>query len=352
MNLVRSLSVALLGLTFVLPAFAEDFPVAEIRNGEIQAKIYLPNARDGFYRTTRFDWSGAIASLQYKGHEYYGVWWGSIDPDVYDLDITGPEVVNAPFTAMVGPAEEFGTNGAALGWEEAAPGGTFIKFGVGVLRKPNNSDRYDHSKPYEIVDPGNWMTKKTRDSVEFTQTLTDPSSGYGYMYRKVVRLVKGRPQMVIEHSLRNTGKKQIVSTVYNHNFLTLDKQPPGPDFVLTFPFELQAAGGRPLNPELGEIRGNQIRYRKVLEKTDRLSGRFSGFSDKASDYDIRVESTKVGAGYRVTADRPMSNLVLWSIRTTLCIEPYNAMTIDPGKEFTWNLTYDYYTLDKRSDSGR
>ncbi|MGE0406312.1 MAG: hypothetical protein AB7O65_08435 [Candidatus Korobacteraceae bacterium] len=346
MNLVRSVAVALLGLAFTFPAFAEDFPVAEITNGEIRAKIYLPDARNGFYRATRFEWSGAIGSLQYKGHEYYGPWWGKIDPEMYNFSAKGPEVISAPFTAMVGPAEEFGTNGAALGWEEAAPGGTFIKIGVGVLRKPNNSDRYDRSKPYEIVDGGKWTVKKNRDSIEFTHSLSDPPSGYGYFYRKVVRLAKGKPQMAIEHSLRNTGKKQIVSTVYNHNFLTLDKQPPGPDFVLTFPFDVQT-GPRPLNPELGEVRGNQIRYRKVLENDDQLSGRITGFSDKASDYDIRVENTKVGAGYRVTADRPLTNVALWSIRTVLCIEPYNSMTIDPAEEFTWNLTYDYYTLDKK-----
>ena len=38
--------------------------------------------------------------------------------------------------------------------------------------------------------------------------------------------------MVMSHQLRNTGKRSIVSSVYNHNFLVLDGQPPGPDFVI------------------------------------------------------------------------------------------------------------------------
>src|SRR5439155_2547549 len=54
------------------------------------------------------------------------------------------------------------------------------------------------------------------DSVRFTQELTDPSSGYGYIYRKTVRLVEGKPEMVLEHSLRNTGRRTIQSAVYNH----------------------------------------------------------------------------------------------------------------------------------------
>ena len=48
--------------------------------------------------------------------------------------------------------------------------------------------------------------------------------------------------------------------------------------------------------------------------------------------------------YRVTSDRPMASLGLWSIRTNLSVEPFTAMKIEPGKEFTWNLTYDYYTV--------
>jgi hypothetical protein len=342
MRILRTIAIALLGVAIASPAWAQNFPSAEITNGEIHATIYLPDAKNGFYRSTRFDWSGAIGSLEYKGHNYYGPWFARTDPDVYNFTTETPEVISAPFTAMVGLAEEYSTAGKGLGWDEAKPGGTFVKIGVGVLRKPNNEDRYDHSKPYEIVDGGKWTVKKTRDSVEFTHTLNDPADGYGYVYHKVIRLIAGKPELVIEHSLRNTGTKQIASTTYNHNFLVLDQQPPSPDFVLTFPFEPKPV--RPLNPALGEVRGNQITWVKTLEKTDQMSGRFTGFSDNASDYDIRVENRKLGAGVHIRGDQPLTNLALWSIRTVLAIEPYNSMTIDPGKEFSWKLTYDYYTL--------
>jgi hypothetical protein len=41
------------------------FPEATISNGQITAKIHLPDPRRGFYRSTRFDWSGMIASLEF-----------------------------------------------------------------------------------------------------------------------------------------------------------------------------------------------------------------------------------------------------------------------------------------------
>ncbi len=54
---------------------AADPPEAGISNGSIDAKLYLPDADRGYYRGTRFDWSGVIPSLRYKGHEYFGQWF-------------------------------------------------------------------------------------------------------------------------------------------------------------------------------------------------------------------------------------------------------------------------------------
>jgi hypothetical protein len=339
-------------------------PSAEISNGQIKATIYLPDPVNGFYRSTRFDWSGAIGRLEYKGHNFYGPWFYRTDPAVYDLGYDDKGVVSAPFTAMVGPSEEFGTDGAALGFAEAKPGETFVKIGVGVLRKPlageppapppppargnapavgrGGPDRYDHSRTYTLVDPGKWTVKKKADSIEFTQELTDAADGYGYVYQKVIRLVPGKPQIVIEHRLRNTGKKPIQSTVYNHNFFVLDNEGPSQDFTITVPFQIESP--RPPTAGLLEVRGNQLVYVKTLVNEERATATIRGFGDTAKDYDIRVENKKLGAGYRVTGDRPLSNIAVWSIRTVNAVEPYISMSIEPGKDFTWKLDYEYYTL--------
>src|SRR5262249_16369868 len=216
---------------------AAEFPSAEIRNNEIRAKLYLPDAKQGFYRSTRFDWSGVVASLEYKGHNYYGPWFKKIT-DVYDFGYDGDDVVSAPFTAMIGPGEEYQTNGKALGFDEAKPGGTFIKIGVGVLKKPDDS-KYDHSKTYEIVHGAKWTVEKGKDYVHFTHELSDPQTHYAYSYTKTLRLTPGKPQLVIEHTLKNTGSRAIQTNMYNHNFLVLDHQPPGPDFSITFAHDVQ-----------------------------------------------------------------------------------------------------------------
>jgi len=116
MCVFKTLAFTLLGLATSAYCIAQDYPSAEISNGQIRAKVYLPDARNGFYRSTRFDWSGAIGSFEYQGHNYYGPWFASTDPKVWDLTTETPEVISAPFTAMVGPAEEFNTSDTALGW--------------------------------------------------------------------------------------------------------------------------------------------------------------------------------------------------------------------------------------------
>jgi len=205
-------------------------------------------------------------------------------------------------------------------------------------------DRYDHSRVYAIVDPGKWTIKKSKDSVEFTHVLTDEADGYGYIYRKTVRLVPGKPQMILEHSLKNTGTKPIRTTVYNHNFLVLDNEGPSKDLTITVPFQIESP--RPPTPGLLEARGNQLTYLKTLTGTERGTATIRGFGETAKDYDIRVENKKLGAGYHVVGDRPLSNIAVWSIRTVNAVEPYSSMSIEPGQDYTWNLTYDYYTTDK------
>jgi len=317
----------LLCLASGLALSAAEFPDAQISNGSIKAKLYLPDAQKGYYQATRFDWSGVISSLEYRGHNYFGVWFPKYDPKLHD--------------AITGPVEEFRTGESALGYNDAKVGETFIRIGVGLLRKPEEP-RFQQFKTYEIADNGKWTVHTHPDSVEFIQDLTDKSSGYGYQYRKVVRLEKNQPRMLIEHSLKNTGKKLIETNVYNHGFFVIDGQPSGPDFAVTFPFEPKAMQDL---RGLAETRGKELTYLKELEAPRQsVFTEVTGYGDSASDFDIRIENKKVGAGVRIRADKPLWKVNFWSIRTTVCPEPFINMKIEPGKESTWKLSYDFYTL--------
>ena len=321
----------------LMPSLAENFPQASITNGQITAKIYLPDAKHGYYRSTRFDWSGQLYSLQYKGHNFYGPWYERVDPNVINWVFDGNEIVSGPCSALYGPVNEFAV---PLGWDDSKPGGTFIKIGVGVLRR--GEGRYNSYKPYDVLNPGKWTVKRHKDSIEFKQVLSDPASGYAYVYRKTIRLEKGKPDMVIEHSLRNTGKKTIVSSVYNHNFMVMDKQPPGPDFTFKVPFDIKPL--RALDKNVVQVHGGEIVYQRPLSGKDQVAVLFEGFGKTASDFQIDIENKKIGAGVRIRGDRPIVRELLWSIRTVLAVEPYIAINVAPGAEFTWKDMLEYYTL--------
>lgn len=343
MPLVRSSLLLLAALPVGMPARARDRepPQAKISNGVVHVRLYLPDVSNGFYRGTRFDWSGVIRSLEYNGHNYYGPWFTKTDPKVIDFVFQAADIVAGPCSAITGPVQEFSSQGKALGFDQARPGGTFIKIGVGVLRRPDEQD-YNPYRLYDIVNPGKWSVHENEDSVEFTQELADTASGVSYRYTKAVRLIAGKPEMVLEHTLRNTGRRKIQTSVYDHNFLVLDKQPVGPDSAITLPFAIKTEHAD--NAELTRVDDHRFTYRRNLNGTETVSAEFSGFGNTAADYQITIENAKIGAGMKITGNRPLSKEYLWSIRSVLAMEPYLDMSIEPGEAFTWRYDYTYYSL--------
>jgi hypothetical protein len=313
--------VWLIALAMLSQLAAPRFPQAELSNASVRATLYLPDAQQGYYRGTRFDWSGAIASLKWNGHEYFGPWFERHDPKIHD--------------AITGPVEEFLTGDAGLGYAEARPGESFVRIGVGAVRKPDEP-AYRRFETYEIVDPGKWTIKKSTSSIEFVHELGD-TAGYAYVYRKTLRLIKD--SLVLEHRLKNTGRKPIATSVYNHNFFTLDRQPTGPDIVVRFPFDPRAA--RALNG-LAVIRGRELAFLKEFVKGQTVFTELEGFGATARDYDFRIEHRQTGAGVRITSDRPLSKLLFWSAALTVCPEPYIDASVAPGKESSWRITYQFY----------
>ena len=295
-------------------------PQATISAGQSRATLYLPDATTGYYRGTRFDWSGSIRSLEWQKHSYFGQWFEKYDPRLHD--------------AITGPVEEF----SSVGYDEAAAGSSFVRIGVGAVRKPDEP-AYRQFGMYDITDPGKWTINRTASAIEFVHELRD-TGGYAYLYRKNVRLSGNT--LILEHHLKNTGSKPIATSVYEHNFYMLDKQPTGPDYVVRFPFEARAA--RPLNG-LAEARGREVAFLKPFEPKQTIFTELEGFGAGTTDYDIRVENRKTGAGVRQTGDRPIAKLVLWSAATTVCPEAFIDLKVEPGAETSWRITYEFYEAD-------
>jgi hypothetical protein len=300
-----------------------NYPKASISNGPVQAVLYLPDAKNGYYRASRFDWSGVIPCLSYKGHTYFGIWFSHYDPMLAD--------------AIAGPVEEFRSTEGALDYNQAKAGGLFVKIGVGVLRKADDS-AYKYMYTYPLVDGGKWTVRATRRQVSFRQRLRSPI-GFAYDYEKTVMLDRHEPILTLRHSLKNTGTKTIDTQVYDHDFFVLDGAPSGPGMTVRFPFAPQAE--KPLEP-LAQIDGKQIVYKQELQPGQYVESYLTGYSSNPSDYDVVVEDTKTGVGVEQTGDNAISRFNFWSPRSTICPEAYHHLVIAPGQTVHWNIHYRFY----------
>jgi hypothetical protein len=307
-------------------------PTVSLTNGRIAARVARIDAARGFYNGTRFDQAGVITSLTIGGKEFYGPWFERTAPDVLDYTSVGDTIVAGPDSAVSGPVEEF----APLGFE--ARRGLFAKIGVGVLYQPD-TQAYDHYRHYRILDAGQHTTTVTKTGVTFTQTLVGALSnaGYGYVYEKSLKLIPGKPQLMITHRLRNTGTRTIRTTVYDHNFLRL--VPGNGSVTVTFPFSL--AADNPPAADLIRIRGQTLSYLRPMAANERISFPVTGFGKTATDYDFKIEDTVTGAGVRVRGDQPLTRINIFSIDRVQSVEPYIAIELAPGAEKSWSYTYSF-----------
>ena len=218
-----------------------------------------------------------------------------------------------------------------------SPGERFVRLGIGAIAKPDEP-AYRKFSTYDIADPGTWTINKSKDAVEFVHVLGD-TRGYAYEYRKTVRLDGDR--IVLEHRLKNRGKKTIATGGYDHDFFMIDNQPTGPDFVVSFPFEPKAVSPQAIAGAV-ELRGKEWVYVRDLQRS--VQTEITGFGPTARDYDFRLENRKTGVGVRQTGDRPLTKINVWSPRTTICPEGFIDVRVEPGKETSWKISYELYEL--------
>lgn len=321
MRLLKSIIIAtlLFGFRFGFCQIIES-PQTEITNGIIKAQLYLPDNENGYYKGTRFDWSGVISNLEYNGHTYFGLWF---------------DKANQPSNSIImGPVEAY----APLNYENVAIGDGFVKIGVGVLKKETN-ETYSEYKLYTIVDPGTWTIKKKKNEVQFVQTINHDK--ISIEYSKTIKLVKNKPEMIIIHSLKNIGKITVETSGYNHNFFVVDNQSIGKGFELSFP-KIVSGTGRGLG-DIFDIQEKKVVINRNVKQDESFACRYlEGINNNVTDFIINTDNFNTGAGVKITGDQPLSRLRLWGNSKTICPETYIDIKVDPGEEFSWSYTYEFY----------
>ena len=266
-----------------------------------------------YYRGTRFDYAGVFRAIYKDGRNYADEWFPVYDPLKHD--------------AVCGPSEEFGE----IGFDEAAPGGRFLKPGIGWLRRPDG-EAYDRFRLYELLDEGVRTTEVREDSVVFGQRLDR------YNYLKTIRL-SGNDSFEIIHFLENLGDTPLRCTHYNHNFFTLSNDSVWPSREIDFPFRPDGHW----RSEYDNVRltENGIRFSGAVppEGPSVFMGDLHAASGIVEPIEFTLRDLGSGLGVRVSCPLPFTHIVFWSNDRVACIEPYILLDIAPGQSAEWTMTY-------------
>jgi hypothetical protein len=299
-----------------------QYPAATLSSKELRASFYLPDSEKGYYRGTRFDWSGLISKVEWRGHSFFCEFREQQHDPLNHDDICGT-------------AEEFGMTSTPLGFSDARAGDPFVKIGIGILERSSDPD-YAFWQKYPVVRAGGWNITRKSSRVDFAQALQGPGR-WGYAYTKSIRLDDKTHTLTITRRLKNTGTDRLQTDHYGHNFLKIDDVPAGPDYVLEFPFQPRFGEGS--KPEgCVEIRNKSLVFLKEVPPDKSVWVRLEGF-DGRQDNQIRLVNRRSGAAMTIITDQPPLRMVFYSSGGVLAPEPFVKMDLDPGQTKEWKTIY-------------
>ncbi len=290
-----------------------------LKNENLEICIDLPLNN---YQFSRFDWTGKITSVKFKG-----------------IPVSTQEKINGDEENVYGKGfyNEFGIE-MPVGFNEIKEGEYFPKIGVGALKK--EGETYGFSNTYEIQ-PANFKVS-TESNKLIVECVSKDVNGYSYVLRKEIELLES--SFVIHYQLRNTGEKTITTNEYTHNFLAIDKELMGSDYILKFPFDLKAElFDAALNPEgKVEFGEREISFNNTPEEQF-FYGNLSG--NRMVDAYWELINTKSKIGISETGSFKTNKINLWGWKHVVSPELFFDISLKAGKTTKWSRTYNVFEID-------
>lgn len=297
---------------------AEAKTVHILKNENLEIQIDPPLVN---YNFSRFDWTGKIIAVKYK-----------------DIPVSGIEKMNSSNDNRTGKGfyNEFGID-TPVAFDEAKEGEFFHKIGIGLLKKEGT--HYVFSNKYEI-EPA--IFKVTSDSNIFKiECKSQYINGYSYILNKEIELLES--SFVIRYHLQNTGEKTIKTDEYSHNFIAINKELIGNDYILKFPFHINPElFSAIVNPE-GKVEINQkeISFNSTPQEQFFFSN-LSGGKNVMANWELINTKSKIGISE--TGNFKTNKINLWGWQHVISPELFFDINVTPGQSIEWCRTYHVYNI--------
>lgn len=290
-----------------------------LRNKNLEIHIDMPLSN---YNLSRFDWTGKITSVKFK-----------------DINVTGVEITNAKNENEYGKGlyNEFGIE-AAIGYDDTNKGDWFHKIGIGVLKK--DDDEYDFTKSYHIQ-PAIFKVESNSKKL-IIDCKSQMINGYSYVLKKEIELLDN--SFSIKYFLTNTGDKTIKTEEYSHNFLTINNDLIGGNYILKFPFQIKPQSfEKTFNPEKKvEVGQTEITFNDTPNKQFFFSN-LSGGEEVDASWELINKKSNIGISE--TGSFKTTKINLWGWGHVVSPELFFDVNIKPGQSVEWVRIYNVFEIN-------
>ncbi len=289
-----------------------------LKNQNLELHIDFPAEN---YIFPRFDQTGKIVKVKYQ-----------------NISLSGVEKTDGEDEHRFGRGfyNEFGID-TPLGFTETNIGGWFHKIGVGLLKKEDV--RYSFIQNYMVKSPEyTIITKPNKIEIICKSQLI---FGYSYLLRKEIELFESG--FKIKYFLQNTGDKVIVTDEYVHNFLAINKDLIGNDYLLKFPFQLKSALFEDtVNPEKKvEIGEKEITFNSTPNAQFFFSNLTGG---ETVDAKWELINLKNKIGISETGSFQTNKVNLWGWKHVISPELFYNIFIQSGQSTNWTRIYNVFKV--------
>jgi hypothetical protein len=291
-----------------------------LKNELLKLEILEPGTP---YTWPRFDWMGMISQVTYKNTHTFCT----------------TETRNPWRIAKrgIGLSNEFGIE-KAVGYADCKAGERFPKIGIGLLlKKPEKNYRF--FKNYDLK-PFPFSVTQDDDTLSFICKSLE-TRGYAAEYIKTIKLVKNK--FTVRYELRNTGAKPISTNEYNHNFVSINKENIGPEYVLKFSFRLNPSAFTKITDpgKLFRIHEKQLAWNGTPKKEFFI--RHMNPTPLEGGY-WALEHTRHKVGIKETCVFPIGLINLWGKKHVTSPEIFFQFSLAPGEATSWQRVYEIYEV--------